>query len=295
MVLNPDAREFVPLRCNSKHYVFNNHVHIRVRLNPEAKVFVPVGKTTLNLDQTLHYHPEVKPPDICVHHNEHLDDTHPCQTCKTPPYVPVLRNDGVGNPPICQSCDMPSHHSELKSPILPLEDEVESRTPMGNNVFNKFPEPESVFGALKGIRIKNLNNVVFATLNVNSFPGKFDQIEIMVQNNIDVLTIIESKLDNTYPTEQFLIKGFREPYRFDRIIGGGGPGGGVLIYVREDIPSKQLTKHVFPEDIEGLFVEINLRKSKWLVLGSYHPPSQPDQYYFDSIGKYMLEFMIISY
>ena len=35
-------------------------------------------------------------------------------------------------------------------------------------------------------------------------------------------------------------------------------GGGVLIYVREDIPSKLLNKHVFPNDIEGLFIEINL-------------------------------------
>ena len=32
-------------------------------------------------------------------------------------------------------------------------------------------------------------------------------------------------------------------------------GGGVLIYVREDIPYKQLTKYILSEDIERIFFE----------------------------------------
>ena len=50
-----------------------------------------------------------------------------------------------------------------------------------------------------------------------------------------------------------------------------------FLYVGEDITSKQLSKHSFPDDIEGIFVEVNLRKTKWLILGTYHPPSQPDK------------------
>ena len=57
------------------------------------------------------------------------------------------------------------------------------------------------------------------------------------------------------------------------------------MHVREDIPSKILKKHIFPNNIEGLFVEINLRKSKWLIFGTYHPPNQNDNYYFDSLTK----------
>ena len=53
-------------------------------------------------------------------------------------------------------------------------------------------------------------------------------------------------------------------------------GGDILIYVRSDIPSKLLTKHNFPNDIEGLFTEKSFRKNKWLISGSYHPPSQND-------------------
>ena len=62
-------------------------------------------------------------------------------------------------------------------------------------------------------------------------------------------------------------------------------GEGVVTYVREDIPSKILNKHLFSNDIEGIFVEINFRKSKWLLCGTYQPPSQSDHYYFDSTDK----------
>ena len=81
--------------------------------------------------------------------------------------------------------------------------------------------------------------------------------------------------------------GFSKPYRQDRnwnVGGGGGGGGVVLIYVREDISSKLLNKHVFPNDIEGLFIEVNLRKAKCLKFGT-GPASQRDEFYFDSIGR----------
>ena len=50
------------------------------------------------------------------------------------------------------------------------------------------------------------------------------------------------------------------------------------------IPSKWLNM-VFTYDMEGLFVELNFRKCKWLIFGAYHPPSQADIYYFDNLDK----------
>ena len=40
-----------------------------------------------------------------------------------------------------------------------------------------------------------------------------------------------------------------------------------------------------PENVESIFVEINLFKAKWLVCGCYHPPSQDDQYLFNHLGN----------
>ena len=65
--------------------------------------------------------------------------------------------------------------------------------------------------------------------------------------------ISETKLDPSFPNGQFHIHGFSEPYRFDR----NGNSGGILLYIREDIPSKLIVTKM---RIEGVFVEINLRK-----------------------------------
>ena len=81
--------------------------------------------------------------------------------------------------------------------------------------------------------------------------------------------ITETKLDDTFPLGQFYVDGFTMPYRLDR----NRNGGDVIIYVREDMPSKILEKHKLPQDVEGMFVELNFRKIKWLLFGTYHPPS----------------------
>ena len=60
-------------------------------------------------------------------------------------------------------------------------------------------------------------------------------------------------------------------------------GGGVLIYIKEYILRKQLYKHNFTTDIGGMFIEINLRKTKWLLFCTYHPPSDSDKEYFEQI------------
>ena len=62
-------------------------------------------------------------------------------------------------------------------------------------------------------------------------------------------------------------------------------GGGIMISIRDDIPSNILKKHNNPHDIESLFIELNLRSQKWLICGLYHPPSQNDEYFFHHLGN----------
>ena len=95
------------------------------------------------------------------------------------------------------------------------------------------------------------------------------------------MVFIETKLDDSYPMAQLFIEGFGKPLRLDR----NANRGGLLIYVRANIPCKQLEKHDFPDNIEGIFVEVNFRKSKWLILGTYHPPRQNDGFYFDKHAR----------
>ena len=66
------------------------------------------------------------------------------------------------------------------------------------------------------------------------------------------MIVTETKLDDSYPISQFLIPGFSKPFGEDRNTNGGG----IIIYVGEDISCKQLNAYFFPENIEGLFIEL---------------------------------------
>ena len=86
-----------------------------------------------------------------------------------------------------------------------------------------------------------MNNAIIGNLNINSLPNKFDELKVPVNGMLDVLIITETKLDDTFPVWQFHIDGFSKPYRLDR----NRNGGGVIIYMREGIPSEILTKYVY--------------------------------------------------
>ena len=47
----------------------------------------------------------------------------------------------------------------------------------------------------------------------------------------------ETKLDENVPQSQLFISGFSSPYRLDRNCNGGG----ILLFIRQDIPSKLLS------------------------------------------------------
>ena len=91
--------------------------------------------------------------------------------------------------------------------------------------------------------------------------------------------ISETKLDASINTSQFCINGCTSPY----ILDGNGKCGGILIYVRKDIPSKLITTN-FP-NAEGFFSEINLRKKKWVISCSYNPHNQTIFPHMQNKGK----------
>ena len=84
---------------------------------------------------------------------------------------------------------------------------------------------------------------------------------------VHLLVITETRLDDSLLTSKFLVIGFSVSCR----LGRNRNGDGIMIFIRDDIPSRLLTKHVFPDDIEGLFLELNFRKFKWLQFGTLSP------------------------
>ena len=88
----------------------------------------------------------------------------------------------------------------------------------------------------------------------------------MLDKNADISFISEMKLDDSFPSAQFKMEGFTTRCRYDR----NNKGGGLLLYIREDILSRLLQSNS-PYNMENLSVEINLRKRKWFLNCSYNP------------------------
>ena len=104
---------------------------------------------------------------------------------------------------------------------------------------------------IKEIRIGNANKVIIGHLDINSIRNKFEQLKETVLKYIDILVATEAKLDETFLESLFLMDGFSwKSYRLDR----NKNGGGIMIFIRDTISSKILGKHIFPNDVESIFV-----------------------------------------
>ena len=71
-------------------------------------------------------------------------------------------------------------------------------------------------------KLNSINKVVFAHININSIRNKFEDLKEIAQNNIDILTISETKLDESFPTNEFNMDAYAPPFRLDRSSEGGG-------------------------------------------------------------------------
>ena len=108
---------------------------------------------------------------------------------------------------------------------------------------------------LKQHRDQNPHRIIIGHLNINSIKNKFDSLARVVGNSLDILMVSETKIDNTFPESQFLIKCFSKPFRFDST----AKGGKIFFYIRKDIPCRYIKQITLNNLLEGFFVELNLR------------------------------------
>ena len=132
---------------------------------------------------------------------------------------------------------------------------------------------------IKELKLGNPNKILIGHLNINSVRYKVECLKDIINNNIDILFISGTKLDDTFPVGQFLINEFYSPVRKDR----NGKGGGLLLFIKEHIPFREIMFDPTP-NIEVIFVEIKLRKQKWLLICSYNPDKKMIQNYLSYIG-----------
>ena len=142
---------------------------------------------------------------------------------------------------------------------------------------------------LRDLALKNLGKIIIGHLNINSVRNKINVLKAMTGDNIDILVISETKIDNSFPTNQFSIDGYNLPYRLDR----NQDGGGFLVYFRTGIPSRKLKTNL-PDNVEGIFFDMNMRNKKWLIFVGYNPKKEHIAPFLSHVGK-SLDYQIGKY
>ena len=95
----------------------------------------------------------------------------------------------------------------------------------------------------------------------------------------DILMLQETKLDDSFPKAQFNMN------RLDH----KSNSGGIIAYVRSDIPQKKNDLYVIGSlnkgRIELQAIEITVNDEKWLVINIYKEPKTPDTSLVDHVDK----------
>ena len=140
---------------------------------------------------------------------------------------------------------------------------------------------------LETLKAKNRDRPIVAHININFLSQKFEPLKDIIKDNIDILLVSETKLDDTFPDGQFFIEGYKEPIRLDR----NKNGGGLLFFIHDDLESKEIKSHKLPKDIEGIFIKLTIRNTKWLIMGGYNPDKKCIETFLDSVGKELDRFL----
>ena len=121
--------------------------------------------------------------------------------------------------------------------------------------------------------------MIFSYLNIISIRNKFGDLNKIVDGNINILCITETKLDESFP--QFIL------HITDK-------KDGLMVFVNSHIPSRRLNDVKIPSNTQIIPSEINIRKEKWLVASIYKAPSQENKYFLWYLTN-LLEFYSTRY
>ena len=135
-------------------------------------------------------------------------------------------------------------------PGIPIGNEVKSLEGGGTTVHKKQPKNTPILQItaeddpktfLQNLKAKNKDRPIIAYLNINFLDLKFEPLKDMIKENVDILLISETKLNDTFPDGQFTIDGYKEPIRLDR----NRHGGGLMFFVKDDLDCKEIYR--FPK------------------------------------------------
>ena len=71
-------------------------------------------------------------------------------------------------------------------------------------------------------------------------------LSLLFHGVIDILVICETKIDDSFPTEQFIIEGYSKIHTLDR----NDSGGGIILIVKDNLLTSRLDKYCFSDEMK---------------------------------------------
>ena len=119
------------------------------------------------------------------------------------------------------------------------------------------------------LKERNPKNCFFTYININSVRYKLEELKpVVCKLQPVVFCIAETKIDSSFHFGQFIIDGYHLPFRRDRT----AHGGGLLVYVRSDIPCRKIENNT--TYVESISIEITINKTIWNIISVYKSPNK---------------------
>ena len=105
--------------------------------------------------------------------------------------------------------------------------------------------------------------------NVRSLSrAKLLAIKTTLSGAFDIITLSETHLSNNVTNDVFSLKGYHDIIRKDR----DGAGGGVAVYIKDDIYFKRMANYE-KQNIEAIWFQIKSKSGKFMICCVYRPPT----------------------
>ena len=83
----------------------------------------------------------------------------------------------------------------------------------------------------------------------------------------DILVVAETKLNNDFSTQNFIVENYQTPLRRDR----NEHGGGLMQFNRKGVICNRVP-NLESKYLEMICTELNVNKKKWAIFAVYRPP-----------------------
>ena len=182
---------------------------------------------------------------------------------------------------------LPTGTATVHSAGYPYELEPASSPPC---IQDSLPAADAqAFDVVRQFRLKYPKKVIISHYNVSSIRHKFcELLPLITECKVDIFAIAESKLDDSFPSEQFNVCNYKL-YRRDR----NSHSGGIMIYVIDCLPNRLIKEHTgIHMGVEFMTIESSVKSNKWNLCYIYRPLVLTKRFFYDFLSELFEAFIV---